>query len=195
MPYKTLLPLLIVLVFAGFGCSAINSDSTAPSGEIDRSAILMEARENGLILSEDETGKMSDTSMMKKDEMEKDTTPAAFAQEDFAGWKSAALADVTGGESFGLARSTFENGRYKLVVSMGNLPELENDYFYEGWVVRRGDDFSVISTGPAEKTTDGFINVYESAQDLSDHDFYVLTLEPDDGDPAPAEHILQGTFK
>ncbi len=194
MPYKRLLPLLMIVVFAGLGCN--NPDSTSlSSGEIDRSAILLEAKENGLIMSDDETAMMSDSSMREKDSMAKSVSPSLFVDEDFDGWMNAALADVTGGESFGIAHSVFESGEYKLVVSMGNLPKLENDYFYEGWIVRRGSEFSVVSTGRAEQNEDGSVNAYQSAQNLIDYDFYVLTLEPDDGDPAPAEHILEGTFK
>jgi len=67
--------------------------------------------------------------------------------------------------------------------------------FYEGWLVRRGDSFSVLSIGHAVKTEKGYMNVYQSPTDLSDHAFYVLTLEPEDGNSAPEEHILEGSFR
>ena len=78
---------------------------------------------------------------------------------------------------------------------MGNLPEPAEGYFYEGWLVRRGDSFSVLSIGHAVKTEKGYMNVYQSPTDLSDHAFYVLTLEPEDGNSAPEEHILEGSFR
>jgi hypothetical protein len=52
------------------------------------------------------------------------------------------------------------------------------------WIVRQ-DPLSVISTGRLEKDNEGYANVFKSDKNLTDHDFYVLTLEPDDGDPAP----------
>jgi hypothetical protein len=100
----------------------------------------------------------------------------------------AELEDVTGGDAIGLATATYGEA-YTLIASFENLPELEEGYFYEGWVVRN-DPLSVVSTGELN----GSENVYADADDLTDHTQYVLTIEPDDGDPAPADHVLQGTF-
>lgn len=103
----------------------------------------------------------------------------------------------TGGMASGTAKAGFEDGEYHLIATFKDLPDPINTkrYFYEGWVVRRGADFSVISTGKVEKEADGYVNLYSSETDLTDHDFYVLTLEPNDGDPAPDEHIVEGTMK
>lgn len=192
---KKILGLLGIVVLLGAGCAASEPENTQDEVvEIDRDAILMEAKDNGLILS-DEESKIMKESMQEDSGESMETGLEAYLNQDFKGWESAALADVTGGESFGLAYAKFENGTYTMVAKFGNLPTLGEGYFYEGWVVRRGEDFSVISSGPAVVTEDGFVNIYQSQTDLIDHDFYVLTLEPDDGDPAPAEHILEGTLK
>jgi len=111
---------------------------------------------------------------------------------------SGSLEDVSGGSSSGEATALFSEGGYSLeAIFSNNLPEPEEGYFYEGWVVRRGIGLSVISTGAAYKDEDVGIyrNDYTDERDLTDHDFYVLTLEPDDGDPAPAEHILEGVLQ
>jgi hypothetical protein len=105
------------------------------------------------------------------------------------------LSDVTGGDASGFAEAGFnvENEMYLLSMIGQNLPDLEPGYFYEGWIVRRGSNMSVISTGELEMEAPGtYTNVFSTMQNLTDHDFYVLTLEPDDGDPAPADHILDG---
>ena len=115
-------------------------------------------------------------------------------KKNFIGWHSAALADVTGGGSYGLAYGLYKDGVYSIISDMGGLPELDENYFYEGLIVRRGADISFISTGRAEIIDDKFVNIYKSSTNLTDHDFYVLTLEPDDDNPAPAEHILEGAF-
>ena len=114
------------------------------------------------------------------------------------------LADVTGGSSIrgvdtegkssGIAKAVTENNVYSLFVSFDDLPDPSGTDFYEGWVVRRGLNFSVISTGKTKKVDGKYVNMYQSETDLIDHDFYVLTLEPDDGNPAPAEHILEGVL-
>lgn len=104
------------------------------------------------------------------------------------------LSDVTGGDASGFVQVEYEDGNYKLVAVFEDLPEPEGTDFYEGWVVRRGENKSVISTGKAEAPDGIYVNMFESTEDLRDHDYYVLTLEPDDGDPAPAEHILDGVI-
>ena len=79
-------------------------------------------------------------------------------------------------------------------MTFENLPNPVGTDFYEGWIVRKGLRFDVISSGRVEKVGGVYTNTYSSGQDLTDHDFYVLTIEPDDGDPAPAGHILEGTL-
>lgn len=102
------------------------------------------------------------------------------------------LVDVSGGEASGFVQVDYSEGDYQLVAVFENLPELEEGYFYEGWIVRRGENMSVLSTGKVEAPDGMYVNMFSSTEDLRDHDFYVLTLEPDDGDPAPAEHIVEG---
>lgn len=105
------------------------------------------------------------------------------------------LKDVSGGTAHGEAMATFNGETYVLDAAFEGLPDPEGTDFYEGWVVRRGDDMSVISTGRAENEGNTlYTNVFSSEENLMDHDYYVLTLEPDDGDPAPATHILDGVM-
>ncbi len=108
--------------------------------------------------------------------------------------QTGSLSDVSNGVGSGTASARFENGKYTLVADMKNLPDPQDDYFYEGWIVRQGVNLSVVSTGEAVKQDGKYINVYETNKDLSDHLHYVLTLEPNDGDPAPAGHILEGNL-
>ena len=107
----------------------------------------------------------------------------------------ATLKNVAGGDSSGVAKAVYSKGKYLLKVDLTFLPDTEEGYFYEGWLVRKGLKFNVISTGKAEKLERVYTNNYVSEKDLTDHLFYVLTLEPDDGDPAPAEHILEGSLE
>lgn len=92
----------------------------------------------------------------------------------------------------------FGDSEYHLSVYFENLPAPQDDDFYEGWIVRRGDNFSVLSTGVLEledAETGTYTNVFSADEDLIDHDFYVLTIEPNDGDPAPADHVLEGVMQ
>jgi len=102
------------------------------------------------------------------------------------------LTDTTGGNAVGTVISslTLSDGTYTLIASFGELPPLEDGYFYEGWLVRTEGELSVISTGALESN----MNFYSTSIDLTDHTQYILTLEPDDGDPAPADHVLEGSF-
>ena len=103
------------------------------------------------------------------------------------------LVDVTDGNASGVAKAIFDQDEYMLMVTFENLPPAGSGYFYEGWVVRNSP-FTVISTGATEIVNGQDVNIFTSDTDLTDHDFYVLTIEPDDGDPAPADHVLEGTL-
>ena len=105
------------------------------------------------------------------------------------------LKDVTGGNASGIAKSGIFEGEYYLSVTFENLPELDPGYFYEGWVVRKSP-FDFISTGVLTQTDGQWINMYMSSDTgLVGYPDYVLTLEPDDGDPDPAGHVLEGTME
>ena len=101
---------------------------------------------------------------------------------------------MTAGNASGVARSMFYDDTYYLLATFANLPAPQNGDFYEGWLVRK-DPFDFISTGPVTTIDGAVVNGYVSNQDLTDHNFYVLTLEPDDGNPAPADHIVAGTMQ
>jgi len=116
---------------------------------------------------------------------------------------SATLVDVTDGENIrgvntlgsasGEAIAGLDSGRYSLVASFSGLPDPDDEDFYEGWVMRL-DPPRVVSTGRIEKNGDQFFNIFSSNENLLDHSLYVLTLEPDDDDPSPADYILEGKF-
>jgi hypothetical protein len=97
------------------------------------------------------------------------------------------------GKSTGTVKAGFFKDGYMLYAQFDNLPDPVNGAFYEGWIVDK-DTSSVISSGKARKINGKFVNTYSSDKDLTTHKFYVLTLEPDDGNPKPADHILEGNF-
>lgn len=117
----------------------------------------------------------------------------------------AELKDVTGGEKIlgistqgsatGTAQALIVRGKYRMLAMFEGLPDPQGTDFYEGWIVRRGENFDVLSTGKAEKVDGGYVNGYSSGKDLINYSFYVLTLEPDDGNPRPAVHILEGPME
>jgi len=104
------------------------------------------------------------------------------------------LVDVSGGQAAGTAQAGLTDGLYNVLAEFDQLPQPAGTDFYEGWVVRK-QPFDFISTGRAIKQGENYFNVFSSQEDYIDYDFYVLTLEPDDGDPAPAAHILEGTME
>lgn len=105
---------------------------------------------------------------------------------------SGMLLDVEDGNASGGVDIVYDtNGKYKLKAFFENLENPDSGFYYEGWLVRN-EPLSVISTGRTEIVEGELRNIFESEKDLTDHRIYILTLEPDDGDPAPATHILQG---
>lgn len=196
-----LLASLLLVVGVGAGCETTTSTSTSVT---DNSAMEeeyddddhMEDEHEGMTEQEEAMHMMEeevaseDAAMMEVDE-ETLTAMTSSTIYDVAG----DLEDVTGGNATGVAQAGTMDGDYVLYATMENLPELEEGYFYEGWAVRH-TPFDFISTGAAEQQEDGtWVNAYKSATDYSDYTNYVLTVEPDDGDPAPAEHILEGMMK
>lgn len=113
-------------------------------------------------------------------------------QVSFTKYK-AELKDVRGKESKGEAIASFSEGNYGLVVNFENLEDPTEKRFYEGWLVRK-KPYRVLSTGKLEKVNDKFVNKFSSKEDLAGYELYVTTLEPDDNDPKPAEHVMEGEF-
>jgi hypothetical protein len=166
---------------------------------------MMEKDKNAGAVMEKDMGAMMEKTEPTKDAMMKDIDESMMKDMMAMSFQySGQLADVTGGATIrgistggngsGVAKASYKNGKYDLLVTFENISDPAGTDFYEGWVVRRGDDFSVISTGRVEKVDGVYTNAYSSGDDLTDHDFYVLTIEPDDGDPAPADHIVEGVM-
>lgn len=101
------------------------------------------------------------------------------------------LSDVSGGSSTGEAGFSFNASQFTMKAEIANLPNPEGDSFYEGWIVNpETKDF--ISTGKLSLVDSTWINSFQSEKDYTSFSKYVLTLEPNDNDPAPATHILEG---
>lgn len=198
--------LVLVLGLSVFlsGCSRLMGRSDEPA-EISPEAETAETTENTLppIEVPENARDLSEIDGMEM--IEKD----ADGDEDGETMKklnlSASLEDVTngqtligdvntGGNATGLALAGIVNGQYQVTATFENLPDPSDDSFYEGWIVRQDGELSVISTGVATKQDNTYVNTYTSSQDYTDHVQYVLTIEPNDGDPAPAEHVLDGVL-
>jgi hypothetical protein len=184
MMFKLMILVVGVLVLAG--CAASDGGVEAPPMPDGAEPATM-----------DNTAPTDDAMMKEMDDAM--TSDAMGMTYDYEG----VLDDVTGGETVqgvntggtasGVARAVFADD-YSLYVTFDGLPDPEGTDFYEGWIVRKGLAFDVISTGKVEMIDGQYVNLYMSGDDLTDHTFYVLTIEPDDGDPAPAGHVVEGTM-
>lgn len=180
---------LILLVLVGIGFYATKPDpesvETTPSATTSDSVTSEMAA----------TPASDDTAQVKVDA----TTSEAMKTTSYD--YSGTLADVTvaqnvttvttGGTAGGTSQATFADGKYMLLATFTDLPDPAPGFFYEGWVVRKSP-FHFISTGRVEKQDGIYTNEYLSTTDFTDHARYVLTIEPDDNDPAPAEHVVEG---
>jgi len=173
---------------------------------------MMEEKEDGAMMEKEDgamVDKETEAMMMKAegmgDTMMKDVGQTMMQEMMTMSYQySGQLLDVTGGKtirgvntggaSSGVAKASFADGTYSLLATFEDVPDPQGIDFYEGWVVRKGAEFHVLSTGRVKKIDGVYTNTYSSGEDLTDHDFYVLTLEPDDGNPAPADHIVEGTM-
>ena len=119
-------------------------------------------------------------------------------------WNTASAAvtvtDVTNGseirgvttpaDAAGFAKVAWDGSTFNLHGGFTGLSDPRWDDFYEGWLVRQSP-FAFISTGELEKIDGEYHDFFNSSIDYREYDFYVLTLEPNDGNDAPADHILE----
>ncbi len=94
----------------------------------------------------------------------------------------------------GTAKMVFKDDiGFKLKGTFANLATPDGTDFYEGWLVV--DDAKPVSTGKVSDVEGVYVNLFSSDTDYSSYDKYILTLEPDDANPAPsAAHVLEGSF-
>lgn len=185
---KMLIGALVLIVLVGGYFYSQKSSDTSMTGD---DAMMEET-----MMNDDEKMMMADT--ISEDSMMKETDDIVMmALKDMTYAYKGELADVSGGTASGTAMANYSvaaDQGYVMYATFENLPALEEGFFYEGWIVRRGAEMSVISTGELSMVDGVYTNTYTSDADLTDHDFYVLTLEPRDNDPAPADHILEGVM-
>ena len=104
------------------------------------------------------------------------------------------------GDGSGIARRG-TSGELLTHVVVAELPDIDSStFFYEGWLVKPGVTH-FFSTGEMFRRADGKWGlVWEEkdagvGDDIFEYSKVVITLEPREGDPAPApEHVLEGEF-
>lgn len=104
---------------------------------------------------------------------------------------SIVLTNVSEGEAEGYGNyGTMEN-ETKLFASF-DVVDPGPDFFYEGWLVCDGKPYT---TNALELNDGRYENIFVSTEVPTDCQKYVLTIEPDDNDPAPADHVMDGVFE
>lgn len=133
---------------------------------------------------------VEDTEMMdEKHMMKMDMLKNANTLEHVAIWQTIRGISFDGSETARAATMTTD-GMTHVYAEFMNLPDLDENNFYEWWAVRKSP-FDFISTGELMMKDWVYINDWMSDGDYSEYTHYVLTLEPRDNDPAPAEHIFE----
>lgn len=186
---KKLLPLLFTFFAVIALAIGISIFFTNRAGEVEEDKV------NNLDSSQIKTPDESQA-VLRRTEIDTQLTKTVFNQ-------SGELKDVTKAQEIqgtmftgltgGVAKSGLDtDGNYVIYIEFWELPVPKDDNFYEGWIVAPGGEF--ISTGKIEKVEDQFFNIFTSQIDYSPYTKYVLTLEPNDSDPAPADHIVEGVM-
>jgi len=107
-----------------------------------------------------------------------------------------ALAGVENFPANGLAKSHCFEKEECIHTIQANISISKNGTFYEGWVLdpKTGER---LSTGHLKSTLgDVRHNLsFETAKDIRAFTKVLITLEKDDGDPAPGKLVAQGTLK
>lgn len=103
------------------------------------------------------------------------------------------LRDAHGGATQARFTRKISRGHSSFSV-IGELPKAEKGYTYEVWAVE-SDPYKFMSLGKMVERTDAKYGlVFESNEDLRDFSDIIITLEKNDGDPAPSAHVLEGKF-
>lgn len=187
--------LAVCVVVVGFGCNRAVKPADDQKEDFDRTAILLDAKKQGLIMDTGEIERMKDSSLFILDE-KKIASPswAEFEGLDFKTWNAAALADVTGGTSYGLARLNFSNELFRVVASFGGLTQPTDGSTFQAWLVKRSDGMKVVNLGTLIPGDQLMILTYATKTDLREYDFFVVTLQPPNSS-VPGEHILEGMIR
>lgn len=138
-----------------------------------------------------------DKPIVEKDQQAKEEKKNDLEISDiFSNAQKIGIVDVSGGNAKGEAWLAIKGEKTHHRVIAHNLPQLLNGDFYEGWLVKDAAAGDFFSTGAMimEENSSKFTLNYQTEGDKSDYRLVVITLEPDDGDPAPAAHILEGAF-
>lgn len=92
----------------------------------------------------------------------------------------------------GIVYVEYRQGEYQLEGEFNDLPSLNSDQYYEGWLVQR-DPYSVKSTGRIQMINGKLTNKFSSTVDYRPYTTYLLTLQKL-GDTAPQLVMLEGIF-
>lgn len=85
----------------------------------------------------------------------------------------------------------YRQGKYELIAELQNIPAPKEGYVYEGWVVRQ-NPFEFVSTGKIDTVGGVYVNSYVSERDLLPYNFYLVTLESQNGEITPEESVIGG---
>ena len=85
----------------------------------------------------------------------------------------------------------FEDGTYLHTMQL-NIELPTDGFFYEGWLI--AENKKPVSIGHLRSIVGDVRHQleFESDQDLREYTGVLVTLESDDGNPAPAEHVAEG---
>ena len=120
-------------------------------------------------------------------EGEQDQKASIKDEYDYYGTLSA----VDGSQTTGEAGFSFTDGNFLMAAQFEDLVDPQDGYFYEGWLVNPSNG-EFISTGELSLATGAWMNTFSSNQDYTAYTKYVLTLEPRDDNPDPADHVAEG---
>ena len=99
---------------------------------------------------------------------------------------------IVGGTITGEAKRAFSDGKFYFRVKTTGLKTTEKGYYHEVFLEK---DSSYFSVGRLEVDTIGNgVLYYSSSINKTDYNKVIVTIEPEDGNPAPATTVLEASF-
>lgn len=90
------------------------------------------------------------------------------------------------------AKKLFINDKFYYKLTATGLKLVDKGYYYEGWLVK-DDQYLSLGRLAIDESGNGSL-YYTSSVDRSDYLKTVITLEPEDGNSAPGNQILEGSW-
>src|SRR3972149_1636312 len=185
---------IILLIFAivgvGAGALYVQFERNAAQKKIEIAAMERQSREQELARQLDEKVRLAESGSLKREQEKFELFEKVISNAQWVDMK-----DVGRGKATGKAWLAFYAEKTYLRMRAAGLLESRGSNYYEGWIMKNSKSNEFFLAGNIDLSADG-AGIIDLVLDGDKTDFrtIVITNEPNDGNPIPDIHILEGIF-